>query len=340
MINEHTPRLNVMWDILNGCPYSCAGCHIDTKLSKVPNTDILARLSNFIDDMADNGYPADIVTLGPVDAAQAVNTQTVLTGEETQKILKKFQRIAMPSRMLNKPQRLVDVLNSDFPETEIEFQMVVDVPKFHIDHYLAKMADTMQWYKDNLKHAVIKFYPIFNLYDYIHDEDGPLVDYAAINQRCYDYFDFGVDYAFSFSRLATLPNAGVAHLFKSLQTMFNKHVTAVNTGNIHFATGHAGDSSMITVAQFHNKLFLVPVVYEHYVTYKSAFQLHDWDYQGLQSTLSGLHTTALASDAVTKGDCGSCEYMGVCLSRMAVAWMNEHDITNCIMPKKAYNAMN
>lgn len=340
MLNEHTSRVNLMWDILNGCPYTCAGCHIDKKLSKVPNKDTLDDIKNLLSSMSDYGYDPDIVTLGPVDAAQAVNTYEVLTGKDTSKIISCFQRIAMPSRMLNRDRKLTELLNSKYPDLEIEFQMVIDLPQFHKDHYLEVMAANMEWYRQNLKHKTIKFYPVFNLFDYINSKCGPLVDYAAIDARCYKFFNFGVDYAFSFSRLDTLPKNDVFRLFKSLKTMFDNHVTEANTGNIHFATGHAGDSSMITLAQFHNKLFLVPVVYEHYVTYKDAFKVASWSFSGVQATLNKLHASAVASKAMTEGECASCEYMGVCLSRMAISWMDEHDITTCIMPKNAYSAMN
>lgn len=340
MITEHTARVNVMWDILQGCVWNCAGCHVDKKSTPQPSDAALQKLSVFLDSMKTNGYVPDIVTLGPVDSAVADNTLSVLTESKTANIIKKFNRIALPSRMLNEANALVHILNTHYSDMEIEFQMVIDVPHFGKDTYLEKMRERMEWFKTNLKHTTQKYYPIFNLYDYINSKTGPMQHYEEINQRCVKYFNFGADYAFSFSRLDTLSKADVERLFSSLKVVFDKHVTTETAEYIHFAAGHAGDSSMITVSQAAEGLYLVPVVYEHYVTYRDAFKIADWTFEGTERILERLHMQALSSKAVSNGPCGSCSFMGVCLNRMSLAWMDEHGIEKCVMPTKAYEVMN
>lgn len=126
-------------DILNGCSYSCPGCHVHKE-----NIDTIDdNLINFFKDLESKGCILDELAIGPTSFLSSSNTEDILKTKEFKKLMNMFETIEFNTPVpkdeeldTEKILYLCSLTNAKY----IDLEMVLDITEFMENpEYVEKM---------------------------------------------------------------------------------------------------------------------------------------------------------------------------------------------------------
>lgn len=341
--NKNSKRFNFTMDILSGCKWNCAGCLIDrTTNFSFPKQDSLNFLK-LVKSFQDTPYIPSIFMLGPTDFFTARNIQVLLEDEIVIEIINSFERLTLNSTFQEVNFSIIDSINDKLSGVEIEFRIVLDVRFIKDNDYMMKIQKN---YLDTVKRLKTKksivCHPQINLFD----TSSPILkeamgNYKYLNDRAYEYFDQGVDYAFSFSREATFPKSKIFKVLDFIKDRFNFHVNFESSKNgIHFDSSNLKDLSEFLLSYRSGSLYFAPGIYDEYVSFKDFYKIpiKEWNISELINYKQEKIIEMLKY--VSDKPCSDCQYVNKCVDKGAIYFMKEIDHPDCIFPLISLDAVN
>lgn len=297
-------------------------------------------------------YLPTLVFLAPTDFLSASNTVEILRNPITRKILTRFRRLSLQTTYLDisKMQEISDVLHEYYSHMELELNFVIEPEHLETEKYLRTIIENRRKVYEILDwpNAVLSFC-ILNVYEYDRIKKSNvkkiLHDYKILHDRIKELFGATIDFNFSMLRNSWWSNEDVEQAVKSISNIFDHAIADEFGASLRFSFGNLEDSRIEKHYNWHDgHLYISPMVYERIVSFHEMLKIpmnktedfcvevtEDFEEQVL---INQYHRSP------EKPDCKDCQYLGSCIERNILTFMDMHEIKNCIIAKKAVDALN
>lgn len=348
-------HLSLSLEILKGCQFKCAGCHVDKDGHKTMTIGDAAEVSIWLDSMVKEGnYLPTIAFVAPTDFLTASNTLEILISPGSRNLLSQFRRLSLQTTYLNldNAEEIVRILRLYYSHMELELNFIIEPAHLGNLDYLKKIQKARQKFHDLLDWQMpVLSFCILNVYDYDGIKGGDakriLRDYKILHDRIKDLFGCTIDFNFSMLRNSWWGNEDVEKAIKSISNVFDEGIASEFGQSLRFSFGNLDDSRIEKHYNWHDGwLFASPMVYERIASFHERLRLRPYLHSGEGSPLkrTELFEQQLIVDqyesSKTKPDCKDCDYLGSCVERGILTFMDMHEIKNCIIAKKAVDAIN
>lgn len=347
--SQYHLSLNLEW--LSGCQFNCKGCHVN-KSTSGPVMVELHKLGKWLYSMqADGNYLPTIAFLGPTDFLTADNTAKILKSIDAYAILSRFKRLSLQSTFLNMGNavEIASILKARYLHMELELNFIIEPEKVNNEKYLDTIHANRERFKEMLgwkKH--VASFAIMNVYDYDaskkNDVKKILADYQALHDKIKLKFDSTIDFNFSMLRNSWWSNEDVAEAVRGVSRIFDGGVDHEFNQTIRFSFGKLEDSSIEKHYNWHQgNLYVSPMIYERIASFDEKLKVPLSDhYHGVRETEAFERRLLIDQyhNAETKTECNSCRYQASCIERNVLTFMDMHEIKDCIIARKALDAIN
>lgn len=345
-------HLSLSLEILKGCQYNCKGCHVEKSAGHITQdqADLLGR---WLDSMQQEGnYLPTLVFIAPTDFLSASNTVEILSDPRVRNVLTKFRRLSLQTTYLDisKIHEVKEVLDRHYQHMELELNFVIEPEHIENEKYLSKIIDNRKKVYEILDWPMpVLSFCILNVYEYDRIKKSNvkkiLNDYRVLHDRIKELFGTTIDFNFSMLRNSWWSNKDVQEAVKSISNIFDEGLTSEFGQSLRFSFGNLDDSRIEKHYNWHHgKLYLSPMVYERIASFHPLLEI-PWGDDGV----FGVRATEAFEEEVLvrqyhgsddKPECRDCPYLGPCIERNILTFMDMHDIKNCIIAKKAVDALN
>lgn len=340
--------LNLEW--LSGCQFSCKGCHVN-KAKGGPVMVEINNLGHWLYSMQHEGnYLPTIVFLGPTDFLTADNTAQILRNIECYGILSRFKRLSLQTTFLNmeNAEEIASILRARYSHMELELNFILEPEKVNNEKYLETIHANRKRFKELLdwkKH--VASFVIMNVYDYDqskkNDVKAILADYKQLHARIMEKFGSTIDFNFSMLRNSWWSNEDVEHAVQGISRIFDSGVDHEFNQTIRFSFGKLEDSSIEKHYNWHQgSLYVSPMIYERIASFNPKLRVPLGSLGGVGETEEFERRLLLDQyhNSETKTECNRCRYQASCIERNVLTFMDMHEIKDCIIARKALDAIN
>uniref|UniRef100_A0AAU7PF44 Radical SAM protein n=1 Tax=Burkholderia phage vB_BgluM-SURPRISE13 TaxID=3159457 RepID=A0AAU7PF44_9VIRU len=346
--SQYHLSLSLEW--LKGCQFNCKGCHVNKQMGLPFTGDDLANLNKWVSSMRDKGnYLPTIVFLQPTDFLTAENTLSILKSPFAYSVLSVFKRLSLQTTFLNMEHaaEIASVLKARFFHMELELNFIIEPEKVNNEKYLetiranrAKFIEMLDWKKHIASFAIMNVYE----YDQVKKNDVKkiLADYQALHEKIKDKFNSTIDFNFSMTRNPWWSNEDVADAVRGVSRIFDGGVDNVFNQTIRFSFGKLEDSSIEKHYNWHQgHLYVSPMIYERIASFHPKLRIPHVLYSVLETEDYERRLLIDQYDnSETKTECNSCRYQASCIDRNVLTFMDMHEIKDCIIARKALDAIN
>lgn len=338
-LNENCFRYNFNLEVLHGCRWSCVGCYVNRKEDMSPKIDDIKKLKKLSKSIEESSYIPSILIIGPTDIFTANNSHKLFDDKEFVSLCLMYERLTFNSTFEYLDLELIEKINTLFPTLEIEFKIVIDIPKFDDDEHLGLVRDNyLKCRKLLTKVKRVVIHPQLNLFNApLSSLEKKLTDYVHINKRSYKYFDQGVDYGVSFGRRDEVSFKYQRNAFNLLKKTFNEvFANDVDLKNIHFDASRSQDINENVFSFKHGRIYFAPKIYDEYVNFYDRYHIDmpSWTFSDLKDYQDNLLITQYESSK--KLICSDCDNLPNCVNKGILDFMNHLDYDGCIFASKAF----
>lgn len=338
--------LNINFEILNGCKFSCKGCYVE-KNAQEPITDLQSeQLNKLLLSFENSMYFPFIAFVGPTDFLVADNFIQVFSQEKVIKTLNKFKRLSLQTTYLDirNAQEVARVLNKHYSNMEIEINIVVDPAKIMDDQYLKVIELNKLAFISLLKFDDVRSFGIMNVYNYDQTKIADLLrDYDFMHKRVQHLFETTIDYNFSIGRSKDISNEDFLASASRIKELFNSSVVSDDKAEyLRFSFGKITDSLIERQYNYRNgQLYYSPLLYERFVSFRDEFlvPLNDHSADEIENYEMQLQLQQY-SYAPSNDECEDCAFVASCVDRGILLLMNSFETKKCLVAKKALNVVN
>ena len=340
--------LNITFEVLNGCKWSCKGCHVNLTGQDGMDTTESSKMLGLLDDFKDNSYKPFIAFVGPTDFFTANNTVEFLRDPNVIKILHEFKRISFLTTYLDDEtdqiNEVCDILNELYSDIELEINISIEPAQIMNKKYLA----VLQKNKDHIEaklHAFdyIRTFGIFNVFDYsVTKIAETLANYDYVHKEIQHLFETTIDYNFSLGRREDLTGEEFEKTVRQISDLFDEAISGERVKFLRFSFGKLTDSLIEKQYNYRNgKFYTSPLLYERFVSFRPEFEIPivEWKAHEFEQWEHNLQLNQYAN-IMDKEECGSCHYLGSCIDRGVLHLMDAYDIKKCVVAKDALDAIN
>lgn len=346
--SQYHLSLSLEW--LKGCQFNCKGCHVNKKAGLPFTGDDLGNLNRWLDSMRWKGnYLPTIVFLQPTDFLTAENTADILKSPYTYPTLSVFKRLSLQSTFLNMDNavEIASILKARFFHMELELNFIIEPEKVNNEKYLDtikanrdRFIEMLDWKKHVASFAIMNVYE----YDRVKKNDVKkiLADYQALHDKIKEKFNSTIDFNFSMTRNPWWSNEDVAEAVRGVSRIFDGGVDNVFNQTIRFSFGKLEDSSIEKHYNWHQgHLYVSPMIYERIASFHRKLMIPHtlysvWETEDFERRL----LIDQYHNSETKTECNSCRYQASCIERNVLTFMDMHEIKDCIIARKALDAIN
>lgn len=340
--------LNLEW--LSGCQFSCKGCHV-RKTRHGPDMVEINKLGKWINSMVITGkYRPTIVFLGPTDFLAAKNADRILGNIETWGIMRRFERLSLQSTFLNmdNADRIISILIHHYRHMELELNFILEPEQIKNEKYLETIKRNRDDFIRKLQwNRHIASFAIMNVYDYgaskKNDAKKVLADYQKLDALVKAKFGSTIDFNFSVLRKEWWSNDDVKESIQSVSKIFDEGVTSDFNQTVRFSFGKLEDSSIEKHYNWHQgDLYISPMIYERIASFHPKLKVPFYSNNLCRDTEDYERRLLLDQyhNSETKTECNRCRYQASCIERNVLTFMDMHEIKDCIIARKALDAIN
>ena len=348
MKDASTFYLNINFEVLHGCKWTCKGCHVDKEVQHGIGAGYDERFVTLLEDFEKNSYKPFIAFIAPTDFLTANNTVEFLSDDNTCNLLHHFRRISLQTTYLEveseKITQIIHVLNTRYNDMELEINMVIEPAQIMNEKYL----DTLSANKESLRlrlHAFpkIRSFGIFNVFDYsVTKIAETLQNYDGTHEKIKHLFDTTIDYNFSLGRNNNLQGGLFEKTVLQISGLFDGAITGRKAQLLRFSFGKLTDSLIEKQYNYRNgKFYASPLLYERYINFRTELEvpIKDWTAREFEEWEYNIQLSQYVNVG-NKESCGDCHYLGACVDRGVLQLMDMYDITKCVVSRQALDAIN
>lgn len=338
--------LNINFEILNGCKFSCRGCHVEKNAQNPIGDHDEAKLSHLLKDLKSSLYLPFIAFIGPTDFLVADNFTLVFTNPKIIQILKNFKRISLQTTFIeNKNAKSVaKILNELYADIELEVNIVIDPAKIMDDQYLKLIEKNKIEFLSLLQRDDVKSFGIMNVYNYDETKIAHLLrDYDFMHTKVGHLFETTIDYNFSLGRNKDLTNEEFLSSAHRIKNLFNDSIVSDEKAQyLRFSFGKLTDSLIERQYNYRNgKLYYSPLLYERFVSFRDEFEVPLCDFTAKELEQFEM-TTQLEqyNYAPQNKECYDCPFVASCIDRGILFLMNAFGTKECLVARDALFIVN
>lgn len=349
--NQYHLSLSLEW--LKGCQFGCKGCHVNKEGVAAISSSQADDLSRWLDSMqGEANYLPTLVFVAPTDFLSASNTVEILQDPTTRNILTRFKRLSLQTTYLDitKIHEIKEVLHQHYTHMELELNFVVEPEHIENEKYLKKIIENRRQVYEILDWPMpVLSFCILNVYEYDRIKKSNvkkiLHDYRILHDKIKDLFGTTIDFNFSMLRNGWWSNQDVEEAVRSISNIFDEGVASEFGQSLRFSFGNLEDSRIEKHYNWHDgHLYISPMVYERIVSFHDMLKIPMENKEDFSvSTTEAFENSLLLNQyhgSDDKPDCRNCQYLGSCIERNILTFMDMYKIKNCIIAKKAVDALN
>lgn len=340
---------NLNFELLNGCQFSCKGCHVNKNGSASMSDEGYHQLKKIMESFSErNFYKPFIAFIAPTDFLNATNTEQVLSDPRVIEILNYFKRISLQTTYLdiNRAESISKVLKKYYSNMELEINVIIEPEKIENDKYLSVLKRNQNYVIRKMDWPTpVRSFGIMNVYDYDTTKISELLrDYDYLHNRVQHLFETTIDFNFSLGRKdESLTKEEFESSAMRIKDMFNDSVVSSEKGQyLRFSFGRLNDSLIERQYNWKNgEFYYSPLLYERYVSFIDKLKMPIVDYDVKEFELYEEHIQLNQYNNVgNKTECGDCPLLGSCVDRGILHLMDIHEIKDCLVAKNAMNVVN
>lgn len=322
-VNQMT--FNLSLEFLNKCEFHCSGCYVNRR-NNFSDAD-LANIKEIGEELSKlEGAELNEVIVGPTDFFATENVEILFEKPEFLGLFDHFKAITITSTLMSNPRKVAELmektLNKLPKDVHLELFVSLDVERLIYEDigYIQSLENNLRL----LSHANILF--IFNMHKH------PLFEnYAAIAKMVNERFNSHLKMNPSFFR------GRKSDLIKRELTEWKKtieHAVGTDLSGVlmNVADDYFGGSTYVTLAYKQRKLYVSPCFYDYVFDEHPMFEVGGLSVDSIFNKLDNL-TINQYEFAEKTVECLTCPLLSSCVSKKVLATMEQHDITECLMPK-------
>jgi hypothetical protein len=340
---------NLNFEFLNGCQFSCKGCHVNKNGSASVSDENYHQLKKIMESFSEmNFYKPFIAFIAPTDFLNATNTEQVLSDPRVIEILNYFKRISLQTTYLdiNRAESIAKVLKKHYSNMELEINVIIEPEKIENDKYLSVLKRNQDYVIRKMDWPTpVRSFGIMNVYDYDTTKISELLrDYDYLHKRVQHLFETTIDFNFSLGRKdESLTKEEFESSAMRIKEMFNDSVVSNEKGQyLRFSFGRLNDSLIERQYNWKNgEFYYSPLLYERYVSFidKLKMPIVEYDVKEFELYEEEIQLNQYINVG-NKTECGDCPLLGSCVDRGILHLMDVHEIKDCLVAKNAMNVVN
>ena len=340
---------NLNFEFLNGCQFSCKGCHVNKNGAQAFDDDSYAQLKKIMDSFNEgNSYKPFIAFIAPTDFLSATNTESVLSDPRVIEILNKFKRISLQTTYLdiNRAESIGNILRKHYSNMELEINVIIEPEKIENEKYLSVLKRNQGYVIRKMNWPTpVRSFGIMNVYDYDTTKVAELLrDYDFLHKKVEHLFETTIDFNFSLGRKdELLTSEEFFSAAQKIKDMFNDSVVSEEKGQyLRFSFGRLNDSLIEKQYNWKNgEFYYSPLLYERYVSFVSGLKIpiKDFNFKEFEEYEEQIQLSQY-TNVDDKTECGDCPLLGSCVDRGILHLMDIHGIKDCLVAKNAMDVVN
>lgn len=322
-VNQMT--FNLSLEFLDKCGFQCNGCYVNRR-NNFSDAD-LANIKELGEELSNiEGAELNEVIVGPTDFFATENVEILFEKPEFLGLFDHFKAITITSTLMSSPAtvaKLMETTLNKLPkDVHLELFVSLDIERLIYEDigYIMALENNLK----QLQHANILF--IFNMHKH------PLFEnYAAIAKMVNERFNSHLKMNPSFFR------GRKSDLIKRELTEWKKtieHAVGTDLSGVlmNVADDYFGGSTYVTLAYKQRKLYISPCFYDYVFDEHPMFEVGGLTVDSIFNKLDNL-TINQYKFAEKTTECLECPLLSSCVSKKVLATMEQHDITECLMPR-------
>lgn len=340
--------LNLTFEVLNGCKWSCHGCHVNKTVQDGMSGDELTKMLGLLNDFQQSSYRPFIAFIGPTDFFTANNTVEFLRTPGVIEMLHKFKRLSFLTTYLDSEtpriNEVCDVLNELYSDIELEINISIEPAQILNKKYLAVLQQNKEAVTKKL-HAFkdIRTFGIFNVFDYsVTKIAETLSNYDFLHKEIQHLFETTIDYNFSLGRREDLTGKEFERTVLQISELFDDAVSGEKVKFLRFSFGKLTDSLVEKQYNYRNgRFYASPLLYERFVSFRPEFEVPvtEWKAREFEQWEHNVQINQY-TNVFDKEECGTCHYLGSCIDRGVLHLMDTYNIKKCVVARDALDAIN
>lgn len=340
--------LNITFEVLNGCKWSCHGCHVNKEVQDGMSGAELEKMLGLLDDFEKNSYKPFIAFVGPTDFFTANNSVEFLRSPGVVEMLHRFKRLSFLTTYLDgetdQINQVCDILNQLYSDIELEINISIEPAQILNKKYLTVLQKNKDIVQAKLhKFKDIRTFGIFNVFDYsVTKIAETLSNYDFLHKEIKHLFETTIDYNFSLGRREDLQGKEFEETVLQISELFDDAISGERVKFLRFSFGKLTDSLIEKQYNYRNgEFYASPLLYERFVSFKPEFKIpvEDWTAREFEEWEHSLQINQYAN-VFDKEECGSCHYLGSCVDRGVLHLMDAYGIKKCVVARDALDAIN
>lgn len=340
---------NLNFEFLNGCQFSCKGCHVNKNGAHVFDDDSYHQLKKIMESFNENNsYKPFIAFIAPTDFLSATNTDTVLSDPRVVEILNHFKRISLQTTYLNinRAELIANVLRKHYSNMELEINVIIEPEQIENEKYLSTLKRNQSYVIRKMNWSTpVRSFGIMNVYDYDTTKLSELLkDYDYLHKKVEHLFETTIDFNFSLGRKdEQLTKEEFEDAAIRIKKMFNDSVVSEEKGQyLRFSFGRLNDSLIERQYNWKNgEFYYSPLLYERYVSFIDGLKIpiKDFNAKEFEEYEEQIQLNQYLN-VEDKTECGDCPLLGSCVDRGILHLMDTHGIKDCLVAKNAMDVVN
>lgn len=318
--------INLNLEFLNKCEFHCAGCYVNRRndftqadLDNVEQlTQELASLPN---------VELNEIVVGPTDFFSTENVELLFEQPQFMSLFDHFSAITITSTLQASPRHTAELLQktlNTLPEhVHVELFVAVDIERLMYNDlmYLTTLESNLKL----LEHANILF--VFNMFK--HPLFERYSDVAkVVNERYNSHLKMNP--SFFRGRKSNIIQRELGNWKETIERAAES--TSLSGVLLNVADDYFGGNTYVSLIYKQGKVYVSPCFYDYVFDESPTFEIRNLTLDSIFETLDNL--TSRQYQYVDKTEqCGSCPLLASCISKKVLASMEQHGITQCLMPK-------
>lgn len=340
---------NLSFEFLNGCKFSCAGCHVNLFGAKPLTKTTHSQLKTLMESFDEGSYYKPFIAfINPTDFLVADNTCEVFSDPKVIEILRYFKRISVQTTYLDisKAEQISKILKKHFSDKELEINVIIEPQHIENKKYLDVLHRNQQRVIEIFDWPTkIRSFGIMNVFDYNNTKIAELLkDYDYMHKKVEHLFETTIDFNFSLGRKdEKLKSEEFYDAAIRVKNLFNDSVVSDEKAQyLRFSFGRLSDSLIERQYNWKNgEFYYSPLLYERYVSFINGLKIPIKDYK-IEEFEKFEEEVQLSQyeNVGDKTECGDCPLLGSCVDRGILYLMDTHNVKDCLVAKKAMNVVN
>lgn len=324
--------INLSLEFLNKCEFHCSGCYVNRRNNF--SDDDLANIAVLADDLAQlPGTELNEVIVGPTDFFATENVEVLFEKPEFLGLFDHFSAITITSTLQTAPKKTAELIAKTLatlpPAIHLELFVSLDVERFMHDDimYLTTLESNLKL----LSNANILF--IFNMYK--HPLFERYTEVAKLVNKQYNSH-LKMNPSFFRGKKSELIRRELGEWKRTIELAVEK--SSLGDVLMNVADDYFGGSTYLTLAYKQRKLYVSPCFYDYAFDETPMFEVDGLTVDRIFQKLDDL-TIAQYRYVEQTEQCGNCPLLASCVSKKVLASMEQHKITECLMPRNIITKM-